>query len=222
MIRLLVLMLAVVPAAVWADPPNFSHGGFLLQLQYGPGFWTFDKSKLDMEVAGRDPGGGTAFVDSLVNTHTVTLGLNYNILGHATIGADLTASGWRLDAADRGGGGMLVGKVAWHPLELVFMNKEKRPIPLDFSTFFGVGYGIVGGGRIGDPRGMDGLLFEWGADVQWYFARFFGIGFFVRGVFFNWDKLYQDFNNKVFVQLSQPSGGSFWTVGITLTFRAGD
>jgi hypothetical protein len=44
----------------------------------------------------------------------------------------------------------------------------------------------------------------------------------VRGVFFNWDKFYFDFNNKVSVPLPQTSGGAFWTFGVSLNFRAGD
>lgn len=223
MIRLLTLMVLLAPVAGWADPPQFSSGGFNLQIQYGPGFWDLDKAKLDAELAASpDPGGGTEFVGDLRNTHTVSLSAAYNIMGHASVGADLTATGWNLTEVSRGGGGLVVGKVAWHPMELIFFRKEKRPIPLDFSTFFGIGYGIVGGGRAVNPRGMDGLLFEWGANVDWYFARFFALGFFGRGVFLSWDKLYQDYNSKVFVKLSKPSGGSFWTFGVALTFRAGE
>lgn len=225
MFRLLSLVVLLIPAVVFADPPQFSKGGFNFAIQYGPGFWTMDKVALDAQLAtSHDPGGGTQFVNDLPSgaSHALNLGIAYNILGHASVGADLTANGWNISEPKRGGAGFVIGKVAWHPLELVFLNKEARPIPLDVSTFFGLGYGIVGGGREVNPRGMDGLIFEWGANVDWFFTRFFGVGFFARGVFFNWDKLYQDFNNKVFVQLSKPSGGSFWTFGLTLTFRAGE
>lgn len=239
MIRFVALMVMLTAGSVLADPPNFSAGGFNLGIQYGPGFWTVDKAKL-----GADPGknglvvgptNANLFSDSLQNTHTVSLSLAYNILGHASIGADLTATGWNLFDVTRGGGGFAIGKVAWHPLELFFMKKEKRPIPLDFSTFFGVGYGIVGGAStdpsnrtvaIGPPAGMDGLLFEWGANVDYYFARAFGLGFFARGVFLSWDKFYLDYNNRDVpgntITLDKPLGGSFWTIGLTVNFRAGD
>ncbi len=233
MIRLIAVLIALAPLAVWADPPHFSNGGFNFQIQYGPlGVWTIDEAKLGADE-GRNglrvgPTNAGLFKDSLQNTHTVSLSAAYNILGHASVGADLTATGWSLFDASRGGGGMVIGKVAWHPLELFFMKKEKRPIGLDASTFFGVGYGIVGGAtaQAGAPTGMDGLLFEWGANVDYFFARYFGLGLFVRGVFLNWDKFYLDFNNRDVpgntIPLAKPLGGSFWTFGLSLTFRAGE
>ena len=237
MIRLITLATLMASGVVLADPPNFSAGGFNLQLQYGPGFWTVDKAKL-----GADPGNGvlrvgpqnaeyfTGMLQNPAHTpgHTLSISAAYNILGHASIGADITATGWNVFDASRGGGGFAIGKVAWHPLELFFMKKDKRPIALDFSTFFGVGYGIVGGATdlAGQPMGMDGLLFEWGANVEYFLARSFGLGFFARGIFFNWDKFYLDFNNRDLpgntLPLASPLGGSFWTFGLTLNFRAGD
>lgn len=236
MIRLIAIMALGAPLAVWADPPHFSSGGFNFQIQYGPGFWTVDQTKL-----GTDPGkdglmvgpiNAGLFKDSLQNTHTVSLSASYNILGHASVGADLTATGWNLFDATRGGGGFVIGKVAWHPIELFFLNKEKRPIGIDASTFFGVGYGIVGGATAiaGFPNGMDGLIFEWGANVDYFFARYFGLGFFARGIFLNWEKFYLDFNNRdantcggpCTIPLARPLGGSFWTFGISMTFRAGE
>jgi hypothetical protein len=236
MIRLIAVMALLAPLAVWADPPHFSSGGFNFQIQYGPGFWTVDQTKL-----GTDPGkdglmvgpiNAGLFKDSLQNTHTVSLSASYNILGHASVGADLTATGWNLFDVTRGGGGFVIGKVAWHPIELFFLNKEKRPIGIDASTFFGVGYGIVGGATAvaGFPNGMDGLIFEWGANVDYFFARYFGLGFFARGIFLNWEKFYLDFNNRdadtcggpCTIPLAKPLGGSFWTFGISMTFRAGE
>jgi hypothetical protein len=224
--RLLTCLFLLLPGLVWADPPKFSTGGFNFQIQYGPGFWNMDQKGLETQLTTtHDPGGAAIFVGDLVNTHTVGLSAAYNIMGHVSLGADFNATGWKLDQDTRGGAGFLAGKIAWHPLELIFMKKEQRPIPLDFNTFFGLGYGIAGGGRI-NPRGMDGLLFEWGANVDYFFSRFFGLGFFARGVFFNWNKFYLDYNNRDVpgntITLDKPSGGAFWTFGLALTFRAGE
>lgn len=232
MIRLIAVLVSLVPLAVWADPPHFSSGGFNFKIEYGIGLWSVDQTKL-----GNDPGkdglmvgptNAQLFKSSLQNTHTVSLSAYYNILGHASVGADLTATGWNLFDTTRGGGGFVIGKVAWHPIELFFLNKEKRPIGLDADTYFGVGYGIVGGATSvpGMPNGMDGLIFEWGLNANYYFARYFGVGAFVRGIFLNWDKFYLDFNNRDVpgntLPLASPLGGSFWTFGISLIFRAGE
>jgi hypothetical protein len=214
------------------DPPNFKAGGFNFQIQYGPGFWTIPKAQIANDPSTNgvrfNPGEAESFVGALENTHTVSISAYYNILGHASIGADLTATGWKLGDVNRGGGGMVIGKVAWHPLELFFLQKEKRPFGLDANTYFGVGYGIVGGATANpnQPGGMDGLLFEWGLNADYYFTRFFGVGLFARGVFLSWDKYYRDYNNRDVagntIALAKPLGGSFWTFGISLTFRAGE
>lgn len=204
-----------------AEAPKFQSGGFTFQLQYGPGFWALDQAKLAGQVDAKDPGGAETFIAQAQNSHTVSVKLAYNILGHASIGAELTATGWNLFDPTRGGAGFAIGEVAWHPLQLIFMNKEVRPIPLDVSTFFGLGYGIAG-----QARGMDGLLLEWGLNADWFFTRYFAVGVFVRGVFFDWSSYYIDFNNRstpgATIALPQTSGGAFWTFGLALTLRAGD
>jgi hypothetical protein len=95
------------------------------------------------------------------------------------------------------------------------------PIPIDFGTYFGAGYGIAG-----QRLGMDGLVYEWGANLDWFFAKYFALGIFVRGVFLAWDNLYIDYNNRslpgMTVPLPKTSGGAFWTFGVSLNFRAGD
>ncbi len=201
-----------------ADGPNFSGGGFLFSIQYGPGFFGLDRAKLSNQVG---PDLANTFITDAQNTHTFGIHAGYTIKGHATISADLTGTGWNLADAGRGGGGWLTGTVAWHPLELVFMNKEKRPIPFDFSPFFGVGYSIVG-----QHTGMDGLIFQTGVNADYFFTRYFGLGLFVRAFFLDYDKFYLDYYNRsapgATIALPQHSGGTFVTFGIAMHFRAGD
>ena len=216
-----VLVLAGLAPPSRAESPQFSTGGFVMTVQYGPGFWALAKKQLADQVNSQDPGGGDIFVTDAQNTHTLSLRAAYNILGHASLGAELTATGWNLFDTTRGGAGFGIGSVTWHPLELVFLNRPKRPIPLDLGTFFGVGYGLAG-----QRRGMDGLIFEWGLNADWYFSRYFGLGLFVRGIFLDWNAFYIDFNNRSLpgatIALPQSSGGSFWTFGLNINFRAGD
>lgn len=220
-VRLVCAAVLLVAVTGRADTPQFSNGGFVFTIQYGPGFWGLAKQQLADQTNAQDPGGADIFVADVQNTHTLSLRAAYNILGHASLGAELTATGWNLFDTTRGGAGFAIGSLTWHPLELIFMQKDKRPIPLDVGTFFGAGYGIAG-----ERRGLDGLLFEWGLNVDWYFSRFFALGIFTRGISLNWNTYYIDYNNRsqpgASVNLPKTSGGSFWTFGISLNFRAGD
>jgi hypothetical protein len=138
------------------------------------------------------------------------------------VGVDLTATGWDVLSSSRGGGGFLVGTVGWHPLESVFriLGYDKRPVAFDLSTSFGLGYGIAG-----QRMGSDGLVLEWGARFDWFFARFFALGTFVRGVFTRWSNLYLDFNNRDVAGNTLPVangvGLGLWTMGLSVTFRVG-
>ncbi|MBL8918886.1 MAG: hypothetical protein JNJ54_08515 [Myxococcaceae bacterium] len=218
MIRWVLALTLSLGGAVLADPPKFSQGGFLFSVMYGPGFWKFDRTLLASQVGDAN---ADLFITDAVTGHTVSLRAGYNIFGHASLGVDFTATGWDITNANRGGAGFITGYVAWHPLELVWLKKQTRPIGLDASTLFGVGYGICG-----EQRGMDGLVLQWGANVDYFFARYFGAGVFVKGTFMQWDKFYIDYNNRDLPGATIPTprgaGGSFWTMGIALTFRAGE
>ena len=209
------LFLSVTAAAAG---PNFSEGGFVVSIQYGPGFWSLDKPRLSNQVPVDH---AAAFVSETQNTHTVSLAVAYNIMGHASVGADLTATGWNLQNSTRGGSGFLIGKVAWHPLQLVWLGKERRPLSLDISPWFGLGYGITG-----QSRGADGLVFETGLNADYFFTKYFGIGLFARFVFLSYANFYLDYNNRSLpgstLPLKDGSGGNFISIGFAIHFRAGD
>jgi hypothetical protein len=218
MIRWVLVLAVSLGGGVLADPPKFSQGGFLFSIMYGPGFWSFDRTLLASQVGDAN---ANLFITDAVTSHTVSLRAGYNLFGHASLGVDFSATGWDITNANRGGAGFLTGFVAWHPLELVWLKKQQRPIGLDASTMFGVGYGICG-----EQRGMDGLVLQWGLNADYFFARYFGAGVFLKGTFMQWDKFYIDYNNRDLPGATLPvprgAGGSFWTMGITVTFRAGD
>lgn len=210
MVRLTILLLGLAPLSALASGPNFSRGGLLFGLQYGFGSWGYDRARLEQQVG---PGDAAIFLDDLKNTHTATLKLGYNILGHATVGADFTATGWNVFDASRGGAGFLVGSVRWHPLELVWLEKD-RPVPLDASLFAGLGYGIVG-----QRRGMDGMVWEVGFEAEYYLNRLLSLGLFARGVLPQWNALYIDYDNRITVPLDGGWSGNFWSYGMMATFR---
>lgn len=203
-----------------AEPPRFSEGGFVFSLQYGPGFWIVNEENLAAQVGAQY---ASVFVNDLKTGHTLSLKAAYVILGHASVGVDFTATGWDVFSSNRGGAGFIVGTLGFHPLETVFklMEYEKRPVPMELSTCFGVGYGIAG-----QTLGSDGLTLEWTLQFDWFFTRYFALGTFARGAFLKWNNLYLDFNNRDVpgntLPLPNGLGGAFWTAGISLNFRAGD
>lgn len=217
--RLFFILCALASLTVWADPPKFSSGGVIFGIQYGPkGLFSFDRTHLGSQVPQQF---ADAYLADLQDTHNVSIRLGYNILGHASIEANLVATGWNLSDTSRGGGGFLTGILAWHPLELVFMNKERRPIAIDASIFVGAGYGIVG-----QRLGMDGLVWQWGMTVDYWFNRFIGLGLYARGTFPRFGAMYLDYDNRSAagntLPLPKTSGGMYWTPGFELLLRFGD
>jgi len=221
MIPLLALGWLLAPLPAGAEAPDFGSGGLAVAVEYGPGFWSLSREAL-LRQAPTHAADVDAFLADLQDTHTLSLQVRYSIKGHVSLGGDLTATGWNLADVTRGGGGFVTGTLAWHPLQLVYaLLQEPRALGLDLSTSFGAGYGLAG-----QRRGMDGAVFEWAFTADWFFTRFFSLGAFVRGVFLDWSSLYVNFANRGVagntIPLPEHSGGSFWTFGGSLTFRAGD
>jgi hypothetical protein len=226
------LIIAVVPSTAFAEleVPNFSKGGVLIGFDYGIGLWGVDTNSLKMT----EPYLTDGFVGQFQNTHTLGISLGYNILGHATIGVSFTATGWDVFAPTRGGSGSLMGTIAWHPLELVFMKKDKRPFGLDVSTFAGFGYGIVGtsASSTTPALGMDGFVAMWGLNADYFFTKNFGVGLFAKIFFLRYGTFYTDWDSAH----SNPPGpgsssglgpsnnneGIFSQLGIELILRVGD
>ncbi len=214
MTRSLAAMAVLAPLAGWAASPSFSKGGLVFGLQYGPGLWSLDRSRLAEQVG--EPN-ADLFIGDAQNTHTASVRLGYNVLGHATVAAELTATGWNVFDASRGGAGFLVGALHWHPLELVW-REQARPVPFDASAFFGIGYGIAG-----QNRGMDGTVLELGVTADYFFLPAVAFGLFVRGVLLQWGNFYIDYDRRNVegntLKLTRGSGGAFWTFGVSLDFR---
>lgn len=221
------LMLAVAPLTASAlEVPRFKSGGFLITLQAGAGLPRIDEAYLN----------GQYFASFLYYREVpkesagVGLRLAYNILGFVSVGADFTATGWRVMESSRGGAGFLVGLVALHPLQFFFINKEERPFGLDVSTHVGVGYGITGTSSTlpgGIATGMDGIVVQWGLTLDYFFTRYFGLEFFAKCNFLQFDKFYWDWDGAHSggpgaATLSPRGGGQWWHVGLAIVLRIGE
>lgn len=218
------LLIAVAPAPALAalDVPHFKTGGFLIGLQAGAGVPHLDGQFLNSQTFGT-----ASLYTSRVPSEAVGLGLRlaYNILGFVSVGADFTATGWNVFDSNRGGTGFLVGLVAIHPMQFFFLNKEERPIGLDFSTHVGVGYGISGIG--GSPAlGLDGIAVQWGLTIDFFFNKYFGLEFFAKCNFLQFDRFYFDWDSAHSggpgAIAMQRGGGQWWHTGLAIVLRIGE
>jgi hypothetical protein len=219
------LIIAVAPqVAHGLEVPKFKNGGFLITLQAGAGVPHLDGANLNSQIPLIAP-----FFESKIPTESVGLGLRlaYNILGFVSVGVDFTATGWNVFDSTRGGAGFLVGLVAIHPLQFFFINKEERPIGLDFSLSGGAGYGIVG--VSGPPAlGMDGVVGHFGLTIDYFLNRYFGLEFFAKCNFLGFDRFYFDWDSAhqgvagAAATLNPRSGGTWWHTGLALVLRIGD
>ncbi len=215
------------------EVPQFSHGGVLVNLQWGYGIWNLDGANLNKQVVRCRLLQAVSGARSRTRM-SIDLRIAYNILGHASVGVDFNATGWNVFNPTRGGSGYLTGTIAWHPLELVFIKKPRRPFGLDITTWVGLGYGILGisGDNGGPAAGMDGIVVQWGINAEYYFTRFVGTSagscaaHFLRfnTFYYDWDTAHGGgpAANAAQQVLNPVSGGSFWNVGIDLVFRVGD
>ncbi len=203
--------MVLMSGAASAGTPNFKAGGLIFGIQYGYGIWSFDREHLAKQVGGPE---ADTFLGDLQNTHNLGIRFGYNVLGHASIEVSVSGTGWNLTEVGRGGGGFITGALAWHPLELLWMKREQRPVPLDMNIYFGAGWGIVG-----QRRGMDGLVFQTGFNVEYFFAKSIGVGLYTRGTLLNWSEFYLNYNERRSTHLTQGSGGSQWQFGLSLLMR---
>jgi hypothetical protein len=212
--RLLAIYVGCVALSAAAETPDFSKGGVVVSLQYGAGFWNVNQEKLTPQV-GADR--ASQLAADLKNSSTALLRAGYNILGHATIAAELAGTGWDIFSQSRGGGGFLTGTAKWHPLQLVY-GDQPRPIPIDAGVLLGLGYGIAG-----QNVGGGGLVWHTALEGEYYFMPWLAAGIGMQLYFLNFSNFYLDYDHRSDPGNTKPlpngSGGTFFTLGLSLVFR---
>jgi hypothetical protein len=220
-----VLVWGAASPAYALEVPQFQNGGFHLGLQVGGSLPQLDRAGLEKQA----PNAKSLLSTVPADAFALGFRLSYNVMGYASAGVDFSATGWNVFTTTRGGAGFLVGMLAIHPLQFFYINKGQRPLGLDVSTHFGVGYGIAGGGSEAGLWGIDGLILQWGTTIDYFLNRYFGLQFFVKGNFMRWDRFYYDWdaahqapdNTMYSSKLPQTSGGSWWVLGGALVLRIG-
>jgi hypothetical protein len=208
-------LLAMCPLVAGAQSARAE--GVVLRIEPGYAYWNLDGPKIAGQAAsslGGFAGDDVRFflVDQTPNAPAVALLLGYNILGHVTLAAELTATGWDVSNRERGGAGFLAGTLAWHPAELFAQLKER---PWDAQLYFGAGYGVMG-----EQRALDGLHYELGLRAEYFLSRSFSIGAALRYLPLSFGRYALDWNGDVFIPLPQGSGGSLFVPSLTLAVHA--
>jgi hypothetical protein len=141
----------------------------------------------------------------------LTLGLGYNIKGHATVSLDLSGTGWDLAKKERGGAGFGALELAWHPMQLVPLLGDRK---FDVSVYGGAGYFLLG-----ETRALDGLHFQLGARAEYYLTSMVSAGLALRYFALQSKRYSLDWDNHVSVPLPDGSGGGLFMPSLTLALH---
>jgi hypothetical protein len=198
--------------------PRFRRAeGFILRLEGGYAYWRLDGDRIARQVGIRGPEVGPLLVNQTHDAPAAVLQIGFNILGHAAIALDVTATGWDVMTRDRGGAGFAAGTVAWHPVELL---AELLPIGFirdrfwDLSVFAGGGYGVLG-----QDRAMDGMHLVFGARAEFFPARWISLGATLRHYPLRFDRYVVHWDNGIDEDLPERSGGSVLIPTFTVALR---
>jgi hypothetical protein len=211
--------------------PRFSKGGLTFSIEFGPGWWDWNRAHLINEISSSAVLAPTAglmadqWINSFKTSYALSLRIGYNILGFSTVEIFFSGTGWDVPTPQVGGGGFAGGAVRVHPLEILWriLKKDPRPFGLDASMFWSWGYGIAGfedNPNSALALGADGFAFGWGFDVEYFFNSAIGVSLGLRGNFPFWDHIYYDFNGRQGWALPNTTKGAFWmsTFGVVLRF----
>lgn len=204
-------VLLLSSGASYAERPARAEG-LIVRLDVGYADWSLNAAQIQAQPNVPPGDVQPSLVDQTEDGPFAALELGYNIKGHVSILASLSATGWDVTTRDRGGGGFGALLLAWHPVELVPPLRDRS---WDVSFFFGAGYGVVG-----EVRAMDGLHLQMGGRAEYYVTDWFSAGASLRYVPLQFSRYVLDWNNEVSVPLPQGSGGSVLIPALSLTTHA--
>ncbi len=214
-----VLAAALFLFAAEARAEGKTHGGVSLVVRAEPAYfvWSLDGAQIRSQAGPDAPNVDALLIGETQNAPGAALHLGVKLFGHATVGVDLSATGWDLGDVDRGGAGFLAGTVAWHPIRLFesleVLTLEDRP--WDAQLFFGMGYGLVG-----EDRALDGFHTELGFRGEYFLTRFLSVGGGLRLYPLAFSRYAVNWNAGSFIALPNGSGGSVLIPFLSLSLHA--
>jgi hypothetical protein len=205
-------------------PPSRSHeprpsAGFVIRLEPGVMIWSFDAARLEAQTGANAGTVRPQFIAETPSAFALLLHLGYNFFGHATVGVDVTGTGWDIFDINRGGGGFVAGTLAWHPLALLdALDVLAAPFwrNLDASLSFGLGYGIVG-----EKFALDGFHTELGFRAEYFLTEGISLGLALRLYPLGFGRYSQNLSGNVFTPLPNGSGGAGFLPALTVGFHPG-
>jgi hypothetical protein len=184
--------------------------GVVLGLEAGYGIWNFDHDK----VAGQALLGDVLLTQRMKNGFAPALRLGYNVLGHAALEFFFTGSLF-LDGEAQGGGAFVGGQLTWYPLAL-FMEPDRM---FDLGLSFGLAPYAIVGHNISPATGMDGMAWPLGLSLEFHPAPWFSIAAVARTILLAYNRFIYHWENKIYAEMKNGSGGSLMTLGIALNFH---
>jgi hypothetical protein len=211
-----ILRAAVLGALVVAPTAFAATGeGIVLRVEPGYAIWSLDANHIQKQLSQSSvvPAGDvqSMLVDQANPGAGLTLGLGYNIKGHATISMDLSGTGWDLAKKQRGGAGFGALEAAWHPLQLVPLLGDRK---FDVSVYGGAGYFIMG-----EQRALDGLHLQVGARAEYFLTPMVSAGLALRYFSLQSRRYSVDWDNHISVPLPDGSGGGLFMPSLTLALH---
>lgn len=210
------LSTAIVALSLLAGGSAHAEGGVVFGLDYGFGGWSFDRQHLATQLPkpNADEGDLAArFADNVHTAQAATLKLGFNILGHSTVEGFVTATGWDITSASRGGGGFVGGTASWHPLQIWIPERK-----YDAEVLLGYAYGLVG-----QKKAIAGNAFVWGLRGEYFLGKVFFVGaeFRMHHLFFH--SFYRDYDQRAVegntLTLADGSGGTFYSLQAQIGFQ---
>jgi len=218
-ISLALLAAALLAAALLAPSLARASGpatgeGLVVRLEPGYALWQLDAKNIESQVGPLAVEVPAKMVGEVQNAFGLTLAIGYDILGHATVGLEISGTGWNVGSANRGGAGFVSFTAAWHPVRL-FDKRGASRRPWDASIFFGAGWGVVG-----EDRAMRGLFLTLGARAEYFPKPWFSVGLSIRMNPLMFSRYVTDWNAGAGVDLPKGSGGDLLVPALTIALHA--
>ena len=188
--------------------------GLVLRVEPGYSYWQLDAGRIQAQAQAPGDEVRALLVDQTQNAPTLSLLLGFNLFNHFTLSAGVTATGWDLRSASRGGAGLVAGELAWHPAALLLPSRPGWGRRWDVSLFFGAGYGMLG-----EQRALDGLHLQFGGRGEYFLLPILSVGASLRYAPLFFGRYVRNLMAGESTALPDTSGGAVFIPALTFSLH---